>query len=77
MFLTVLEITAPVFILGLIGVLWARMGVAFEFAFVSRLVLNLSLPCLIFATLVRAELSPLAIAEIAGASALAFLISGV
>ena len=77
MFVDVLEITAPVFLLGLAGVIWARAGVPYEIGFVSRLVLNLSLPCLIFATLVEANLDPQAMAEIASASALAFFLAGV
>ncbi|MEM0922795.1 MAG: AEC family transporter [Pseudomonadota bacterium] len=76
MLLTVLEITAPVFLLGTVGVVWAWVGVAYDFAFVSRLVLNVSLPCLVFSTLAVTELSPAAMAEMAGASVLAFFLSG-
>ncbi|MEL6475865.1 MAG: AEC family transporter [Pseudomonadota bacterium] len=76
MLLTVLDITAPVFLLGAVGVLWAWAGVAYDFTFVSRLVLNISLPCLVFSTLATTRLSPEAMAEMAGASALAFLLAG-
>lgn len=77
MILNIMEITVPVFALGLIGFLWARRGVDFEMEFVTRLVLNFSLPALLFATLAKTDISPAAIVEIAGAGAFAYLASGV
>ncbi|MEM7507579.1 MAG: AEC family transporter [Pseudomonadota bacterium] len=76
MLLQVLQITAPVFLLGFLGFCWARLRVEYDIAFVSRLVLNISLPCLIFATLVSADLTPAAMAEIALASVVAFALAG-
>lgn len=76
MLLQVLQITAPVFMLGFLGFCWARLRIDYDIGFVSRLVLNVSLPCLIFATLVGADLEPAAMAEIAVASAAAFVLAG-
>ncbi|MEM8790923.1 MAG: AEC family transporter [Pseudomonadota bacterium] len=75
MLLEILNITAPVFLLGFVGFLWARSGIAYEIEFVSRLVLNFSLPCLIFSTLVGARLAPEALAEIAMAAALGYTVA--
>lgn len=77
MLLQIFDITAPVFLLGLVGFLWAKSGVDYEIEFVSRLVLNISLPCLIFSTLVSADISPEALGEIAIAAALGYLVAGI
>ncbi|MEM7178808.1 MAG: AEC family transporter [Pseudomonadota bacterium] len=77
MLLEIIDITLPVFLLALIGFVWARMGIAFELEFVSRMVLNFALPCLIFATLVEADITPQALAEIAAAAFAAYVVAGV
>ncbi|MBY8975148.1 AEC family transporter [Rhodobacteraceae bacterium NNCM2] len=76
MLLQIIDITAPVFLLGLIGFVWARSGTEFELQFVSRMVLNFALPCLMFSTLVQADITPDAMAEIALASFAAYLFAG-
>lgn len=63
--LQVLQITAPVFLLTAIGYGWARLGVPFELPFVTRLGVNLAMPCLIFSTLATAEIEPAAFGEMA------------
>lgn len=68
MSLQVLEITAPVFLLATIGWLWAKRGVPYDIAFVTRLAMQLAMPCLIFSTLVRAEIDPDAVREMAVAT---------
>lgn len=68
MFLQVLEITAPVFALAAIGLLWAKRGLPYDIAFVTRLGTKLAMPCLIFSTLVRADISPAAAQEIMAAT---------
>lgn len=75
MLLEILNITAPLFLLGAVGFAWARSGIAYEIEFVSRLVLNFSLPCLIFSTLVGTRLAPEALAEIALAAAIGYAIA--
>ena len=68
MFLEIVEITAPVFILASIGWIWAKRGVDYDLAFVTRLAMQLAMPCLIFSTLVRAEIEPAAVQEFAVAT---------
>ena len=46
--LTVLNITAPVFILAAVGFVWVKLGFEYRVAFVTRLAMTLSVPCLIF-----------------------------
>jgi len=65
MILQVLEITAPVFVIALIGFIWAKRDVPYDIAFVTRLATQFAMPCLIFSTLVRAKISPEAVQEIA------------
>ncbi|MFK7837353.1 MAG: AEC family transporter [Sulfitobacter sp.] len=64
MMIQILEITAPVFILASIGYLWAKRGIPYDIAFVTRVGTQLAMPCLIFSTLVRAEIDPGAFQEI-------------
>lgn len=73
MFFEIMLITAPVFLLGTIGFVWARVKVPYDLAFVSRMTINISLPCLIFSTLSSTNIAPAAIAEIAWASLLAYV----
>jgi len=74
--LTVLNITAPVFLLAAIGFAWVRMGFEYRVEFVSRLAMTLSVPCLIFVALMKAEIDPAALADVSLASLLAYLAVG-
>ena len=56
LFLTVLQIVAPVFLLALIGVIWVRLGYDYSVQFVTRLAMTLSVPCLIFTALMKTEI---------------------
>lgn len=55
-FITVLQIVAPVFILAAIGVAWVRLGYDYSVQFVTRLAMTLSVPCLIFVALMDTEI---------------------
>lgn len=68
----IFSITAPVFLLALAGYVWARRRAPFDLDFVTRLSLTFSIPCLIFATLVKAEIDPAAFRDIAIASLIAY-----
>lgn len=70
--LTVLEITAPVFVLGAAGFTWVRAGYDYPTQFVTRLAMTLAVPCLIFTALVGAEIEPQALAALSLAAALAY-----
>lgn len=67
----IFSIIAPVFLCAGVGLAWAKRGVAYETAFVTRLVTNVGFPCLIFATLVKADITP----ETMGTMGLASLVS--
>lgn len=72
--LTVLNITAPVFILAAIGFGWVKLGFEYRVAFVTRLTMTLSVPCLIFVALMKAKIDPQALAALSLASFLAYAI---
>ncbi len=75
--LQVLEIIAPVFLLALAGYVWGRLKLDFDLRFITRLAVNFSMPCLIFATLVKAEIQPGAVRDIALATVAAYGALGV
>ncbi|MEM6973296.1 MAG: AEC family transporter [Pseudomonadota bacterium] len=70
-------IVAPVILLASAGYAWAWAGWPFDLDFITRLSLSFSVPCLMFATLVRADISPEAFGEIALASLVAYAAAGV
>ncbi len=62
--LTVAEVTAPVFLLAAIGFAWVRLGFEYRMEFVTRMAMTLSVPCLIFVSLMRTEISPAALSTL-------------
>ncbi len=72
MVLTVLEITAPAFLLAAAGFFWAKKGLPYDTAFVTRLGTGLAVPCLIFSTLARTEIEPGALARMLGSTLLLY-----
>jgi predicted permease len=52
----VLQIVAPVFLLALIGFVWVKRGNEYRVAFVTQLAMTLSIPCLIFVALMKADI---------------------
>ena len=73
LFLQVLQIVAPVFILAGIGFFWVRAGWEYKVQFVTRLSMTLSVPCLIFSALSKTQIEPELLGIIAAASAAAYL----
>jgi hypothetical protein len=63
-----LPILAPVFIAAGLGYGWARLGLAFDTEFVTRLVMSIGAPCLIFSALTR---QPLQLADFGWQAAVA------
>nr|WP_277620898.1 AEC family transporter [Pseudophaeobacter leonis] len=53
---TVLEITAPVFLLAGVGFTWVKLGFEYRIQFVTRLAMTLAVPALIFTALMKTEL---------------------
>ncbi|MGJ8622743.1 MAG: AEC family transporter [Yoonia sp.] len=70
--LTVLNITAPVFLLAAVGFTWVKLGFEYRVEFVTRLAMTLSVPCLIFVALMKTEVAPEALAAISLASFVAY-----
>lgn len=70
--LTVLEIVAPVFLLAAIGFAWVKLGFEYRIRFVTQLAMTLSVPCLIFVSLMQTEISRQALAALSLASIAAY-----
>lgn len=70
--LTVLEIVAPVGLLGAIGYLWVRTGHEYRMEFITRLSMTLSVPALIFTALMQTDLDPAALTAVTLAAVAAY-----
>jgi malate permease and related proteins len=70
--LTVLEIVAPVFLLGAIGFAWVKLGFEYRIQFVTQLSMTLAVPCLIFVALMETEVDPEALTAISLAAIVAY-----
>ena len=75
--LQVLQTVAPVFILAGIGVIWVKMGWEYRVEFVTRMTMTLSVPALIFVSLMKTEIDPQALRDMALASLTAYVGIGV
>ncbi|MGF1550953.1 MAG: AEC family transporter [Paracoccaceae bacterium] len=71
----VFAVLAPVIALAVAGWVWARLGWVFDLAFVTRLSLTVATPCLVFATLVKAEIEPAAFRSLALAALAAYAVA--
>lgn len=72
LFLTVLEIVTPVFLLAAIGFAWVKMGFEYRVEFVTRLAMTLAMPCLIFTSLMHTQINPAALATLSLAALAAY-----
>jgi malate permease and related proteins len=70
--LTVMEIVAPVALLGIIGFVWVKMGFDYRLEFVTRMSMTLAVPCLIFTALMKTQLDAQALTALSLASAIAY-----
>lgn len=70
--LTVLEIVAPVFLLAAVGFTWVKCGIEYRMMFVTRMAMTLSLPCLVFVSLMKTEIEPAALATLSLASVVTY-----
>lgn len=71
----VLGVVAPVFFLGLAGFGWARAGLEFPTAFVTRLSFLIAVPCLIYGALAKAELDRSALQDLLAGSVMAYALA--
>lgn len=69
MVVELLSVVAPVFIVALVGLAWARSGAHFDEVSISRLVLSVGVPCLLFRSLTTLDVSPFELAQMAGLTA--------
>ena len=67
----ILSVVAPLFICAGIGFVWGKLDKPFDAEMMTGLALHLGVPCLVFSTLTRLEISPTAFGEMAGAYTLA------
>lgn len=70
--LTVLEIVSPVFLLAALGFAWVKLGFEYRIQFVTRMAMTLSVPCLIFVSLMQADIDPAALTALSLASVVAY-----
>jgi predicted permease len=70
--LEVLTIVAPVFFLASIGFGWVKLGLVYDLQFVTRIAMTLSIPCLIFMALARANIEPQALSALVLATVVAY-----
>ncbi len=70
--LTVVNITAPVFLLATVGFVWVKLGFEYRVEFVTRMVMTLAVPCLIFVALMQTQIAPEALAALSLASLAAY-----
>lgn len=71
----VLGIVAPVFLLGVAGFAWARSGVDFPTSFVTRMSFTISVPCLIFVSLARADIDAAVLNDLLAGSLAAYVLA--
>ncbi|MBY6154829.1 AEC family transporter [Vannielia litorea] len=72
--LTVAQIVAPVFILAAIGFAWVKLGQDYPMRFITRLVMTMAIPCLIFGALMKTEIDPQALTAVSLAALVAYLV---
>lgn len=67
MIAVIFSVVAPLFVCAGIGYVWGRLDRPFDAEMMTGLALQLGVPCLIFSTLTKLEVSIAAFAEMAGA----------
>ena len=67
-------VVAPVFLLASIGFVWVRVGLEYRIQFVTQLAMTLSLPCLIFVSLLQTRIAPEALTALSLASVMAYAV---
>lgn len=73
MYALLIPILAPVFIITLLGYGWARLGILFPREFVTGLVMNIGVPCLILNGIAHLEAEPAVFLSMMGYALLALL----
>ena len=71
--LPVFEICAPVILLTLLGLFWAKTGNSYDIDLVTKLVMNMAIPCLIFIALMQTKINSETLTNMFFATAFAFI----
>lgn len=74
---TVLQIVAPVFLLAAVGFTWVKVGFHYPIEFVTKLGVNLAVPCLIFVSLMGSESDPTSLSSVAVAGFVVYFVVGI
>ena len=77
MLYTIFSVIAPVFICSLLGYGWVKKGLAFDTPFISRLVMEVGAPCLIFSSFMEQNIDMSAFSQMATAAFVSMLTFGV
>ena len=77
MYSEIAAIVVPVFALASVGFIWVRLGLDYDFKFVTRLTLEVGTPCLIFSTLIKTEIDVGAFQTVVLAALSLYLVLGV
>ncbi len=57
MYIQIFTVIAPIFFIALMGFIWSYCKLGYDERFVSRLIMNVAAPCLILATMLKADIS--------------------
>jgi malate permease and related proteins len=77
MFITIFSVIAPVFICAMLGYGWVKKGIAFDTPFVSRLVMEVGAPCLIFSSFMEQNIDMNAFRQMSVAALASMALFGV
>jgi malate permease and related proteins len=77
MFLTIFSVIAPVFICAMLGYGWVKKGIAFDTPFVSRLVMEVGAPCLIFSSFMEQNIDMTAFRQMSMAALASMALFGI
>lgn len=70
-----LDVVGPVFLVAMVGYIWARSGNPLDSAFVALIVNSIATPCLIIDTLTKSGLKVQALGEMAAAACVSMVIT--
>jgi len=73
-FITIFSVIAPVFLCAMLGYGWVKKGIPFDTPFVSRLVMEVGAPCLIFSRFMQQDIDMGAFREMALAAFVSMLL---
>jgi predicted permease len=71
---TVLQIVAPVGLLGAVGFVWVKTGLEYRMEFITRLCMTLSVPALVFTALMNTRIEPAALTTLTLAAIASYLV---